>query len=93
MDYPFLQNIEIFVSDSETLILLDSTITQYIDIESQKTFINDASSIQEMSNYIESLKSDVESANEIIQSLLPLRISLAQSSLGIILESIFTRYS
>lgn len=93
MDYPFLQNIEIFVSDSETPILLDSTITQYIDIESQKTFINDASSIQEMSNYIESLKSDVESANEIIQSLLPLRISLAQSSLGIILESIFTRYS
>ena len=93
MDYPFLQNIEIFVSDSETPILLDSTITQYIDIESQKTFINDASSIQEMSNYIESLKSEVESANEIIQSLLPLRISLAQSSLGIILESIFTRYS
>ena len=35
-----------------------------------------------MTSYIESLKSDVDSANEIIQSLLPLRASLEQPSLG-----------
>lgn len=46
-----------------------------------------------MSNYIENLKSDVESANEIIQSLLPLRASLEQSTLRSIWKLIVNRCS
>ena len=71
----------------------DTTTTQYIDIESKRSLINDASSIQEMSTYIENLKSDVENANEIIQSLLPLRVSLEQSTLRSLWNSIVNRRS
>lgn len=50
-------------------------------------FANDASTLQEMSDYIASLKTDVDSANSVVQSILPLKRDILQQSFGRVLTA------